>query len=372
VLSSQDIQQKLNSTVLAQEYLQKPSIQELKDSNAIFAYDSEEMSMIDTGIVVFTGSAFHRLIDLVHDPDIAQCTAGHAYRQSISHADTPLNSSDLQLDLYSDILLAYSLARGSSSFASYLGSVLGKHAIESEHGHGNLITQYQNSADTRERSLVKVWQSCHEFSLYVVSVFDGIFLHLGTSLEYLDLVTTPSPEEPADTSTMVNQRLKHLQAMRLKYGCKHTVCSIIEVLQSQSSTLVCSIVQSSSQGSIGKGSLVEYSILYGNFSIGSKCILSNISDTFGENIIAYDQMMIQQVPLAHDALSKITAAAGFRVDSQVEYLVHIVLGVGDDIKASYSKADATICGVRWPRFFSVSFCFAAFESVSILTKSESC
>lgn len=308
------------------------------------------MSMIDTGVVVFAGAAFYRLLELLYDPDIASCTTGHAFQYH--HVDKLADNSDLQLDLYSDLLLSFSLTRGPLSFEDYLEKVGLEAVVESV--RIGILSNYQNSTKKRDRSLAKVWELCHDIPLHVIAIFNGIFLHLGTSSEYLDLVTTFS-DDSIDHSSILTQRSKHLTAMKSKFECQSVISSFVEMESMMESTIVGSVLSSHGPGncSIGKASFVEYSVINGDFSVGSGCILSHISDTFGQNLIAYDHMMIQQVPLAMDAVMKLPLASELIDRNVEELLVHIVLGVKDDVKAHYVHGNATICGVPWSHFFLV-------------------
>lgn len=317
---------------------------------------------ISLGIVVAHGKAYKSFIDMVYDVDISLATT--ALSRVPAHDKHYLSSQNLQIELYSDMLYALALSSGSLSFTKYLNRV-GK-ANDKVMDEEDLILSYSESPNVLDRVLLKIWQSLRGYSLHVISVFDGIFIHLGTTLEFLELITFDSNGQDLKTanshhqsSVVTTQKQRNLQILQNKYPFRRMIAS--EIFPIGSPTRLSNVLsQSVIIGSIIIGpsnslpetenpphspcSFVEYSILSGSINLGNRSIVSHVSEAFGKDLRVLDDMVVQQIPLQ----------SSYNNSTTDNPIVHIVYNINDDIKANYKKSNATFCGVSWMKFLEVS------------------
>ena len=102
----------------------------------------------------------------------------------------------------------------------------------------------------------------------------------------------------------------------------------------------------------GKSSLIEHSILSGEFCVGCRSVVSHVPGFFGVNLIVLDNMMMQYVPV------KYGTDAG---TLECEEFVVLLFSIDDDIKEHYSSERSSICGASWDSLFNVS------TSITVLT-----
>jgi hypothetical protein len=216
-------------TSLASNYLQKPSIQVMKDANAIkystttkttrdCDNDANGTVLIDTGIVIFTGNAYYSLLALLDNEVISLCTE-RGLVSSRSSGKTCTNNSylnALRLELYSDLLMSLSLSNvtsntdtsTSSSSVSGLSSYitkLGLKLVSNENESTSSINNYRKSLCKLKLYIIimiiiisyflliligVIWNTLHSTPLYAIAVENGIFSHLGTSWEFLTFLTS--------------------------------------------------------------------------------------------------------------------------------------------------------------------------------------
>jgi hypothetical protein len=194
-------------------------------------------------------------------------------------------------------------------------------------------------------TLCSIWRELKSVPLYGVYLPAGVFYHLGTSVEFLNLVT--SPIHTRDTSATnpnhfsVAQQIKlsalcgqyHLQShLNSKLFNYSQIVALLtdesestdpvpsEGLDWQSSDLVSinSCLCFSATSTIGKQSLFESSIVFGDCSIGEQCIVSHLDASLGSSLVLPSRTMIQQIPLSVGHCQ----------------FVLLALGLDDDVKAS--------------------------------------
>ena len=176
-------------------YLQKPSVEKMQQTGAVSA---EGKALIDTGLIVATGAAYHAFLAFLDDPSVCMCTERGITGSSIGEP--------IRLELYSDMLLAVALEAGPCSLAEYSSRIGLQDAplVEGKKGEGCL-----------RDALVKVWKGLSILPFYVLACPQGSFMHLGTSSEMLDMVCYR--ERPGEGET------KYAQFYR-KYGLQ-TMCA---------------------------------------------------------------------------------------------------------------------------------------------------
>ena len=244
------------------------------------------------------------------------------------------------------------------------------------------------SLELYDKALLTIWELFREIKLCCIHVADGLFGHLGTSSEFLDLIcscrnsssgnsrgdnklnhtsnTSANTTEYSALDTNSNHKKNKSDIFSIKYNlqssinsrCIHYDIGLFDPSSSSSSSSYIRGVTVNSLiyidvtlteraidaiPSIGSGTLIEHSILLGACLIGSHCIISHIySPRLGQDLVVNDNMMLQQVPLLPP-----TGAV------YEPWYVVVLLGLHDDVKASYSKGIGTICGVPWTDFFQV-------------------
>jgi hypothetical protein len=197
---------------------------------------------------------------------------------------------------------------------------------------------------SHEVALSRVWSNLKSFSLYGLYVSTGIFYHLGTSTELLNLITSPIQTQQ---SSCLSSQAKNLTTLCAHYRLQCHVnsrlfnFSSLQVISSSSSsrslrrdcevniyeslewnpTEIISINSSlgfSANSSIGKQTLFENSVVFGDCSIGDQCIVSNLGEDLGDSLQIPSRTMIQRIPLT---------SPGFQ-------FVLLALGLTDDVKAT--------------------------------------
>lgn len=319
------------ASVAISSYLQKPSISTMQDAHAGICTDAHTpvdpkaytQAWIDTGVVIAMGSAFEAMIALMSDPVLSRVCCGLSPDPASTHSNflkPPKLDAGIQFELYSDVLLALAFGSGPVSYEEYLGRIASQ-------GKGR-----DNPA------LSSLWTLLRDTPLYSFLIPSGHFAHLGTSAELLQLVTYP----PADPVQAIVHKCEFFSQ---KYKLQRLVSSCIfptEATASQDGVLINSMIESSV--AIGKGSLVEHSIISGASCIGQNCIASHVCGAIGRDLIIADNLLVQQVSVRGTDANKLVASVCL-----------VVLGLNDDVKAPFeSSAGGRFCGATWLHFLKAS------------------
>jgi hypothetical protein len=198
-----------------------------------------------------------------------------------------------------------------------------------------------------EKALIRIWSHLKSYPLYGLYVPSGIFYHLGTSTELLNLITSPI-KQTEERSSLTPQE-KKLLTLCSHYGLRHHINSRLfnfSSLQAASSSLerevplkifkslewnpmepmeiisINSCLGFSANSFIGKQTLFENSVVLGDCFIGDHCVVSHISADFGDSLVIPSRTMIQRVPLT---------------SPQGSQFVLIALGLTDDVKATFDS-----------------------------------
>ena len=317
---------------MATHYLQKPSILEMQRAGAVFEFDDcegGEAVYIDTGVVIFTGQAVNSFLSLLDDPSVNTCTSKgillkkECSEKELTSADAP---SALRLELYSDILHAMSLKDSPNDLDTYFNA-LGISSTEVPVGN-------KNSAYIL--ALKVIWSTFCRTPLHLVGIPNGMFCHLGTSAELLDLLSYCTsdviikadekalesvPRDCNDAIVFKNDKLKKFSG---KYSLKEFVkSSILTRTGSKPYKVIGDITDPSILSTViglkgvmlnsmciptldVKGetmlrtshrSLVEHSVLSGKCSVGQHSVVSHLPGFLGRNLEVLDGMMVQCVPI---------------------------------------------------------------------------
>ena len=112
-----------NFSSVANQYLQKPTIELMESSGAVV----DGKVYIDTGVVIFTGEAVVAFLSLLDDPVVNMCTSkglNKTYNEENKSlqpvdVDTDTTKVALRLELYSEMLYALALSDGVPDLPTY-------------------------------------------------------------------------------------------------------------------------------------------------------------------------------------------------------------------------------------------------------------
>lgn len=314
----------------AVDYLQKPSVDEMESAGAIRS-DSERHPFvwIDSGVVVYCGKALVALLALL----------------SLPAFDTVLSgvSSDrrLRIELYSDMLLACSVNNRKREMSTYLNAL--KMTVSD---FSNIPCPYGVAL----RHLLSVFA---EIPLFSVCVNHGLFAHLGTTAELKQLIFSCYAKEiNEERDIFPKNKLNEFAATSLDDKMKKIAKKYRLRPEVLSSPHHCEGIVSIGThlgplGNVNNRTLVEYSILSGNYKIGENSVVSYVLEEIGTSLELEDCMILQQVPLRQS-----TGQIFGKVSAPYKPYALLLLGMNDDVKLKYSCAGATICGRAWSKFFS--------------------
>ena len=266
LVASTDPSEQPYTLALCQQYLQKPSLDRMRAANAIYCSTSTSpavaptptptttstpasYALIDTGVVIFTGSALLAFSRLSRHPVVSHCTSrkllvgavgGDVVEdEGVSTPPPPPTPalSPLRFELYSDILLAlYTQATQHTVLGTEgQGEVQGEGEGEGQgkatappdpllclqgyylrlgleppsalpdfdsSGSSSSSSSSGSSRYTGEQlyslALPAFWRDLRHFPLFLLHVREGHFQHLGTSREIRELLQTCLPPVPRD------------------------------------------------------------------------------------------------------------------------------------------------------------------------------
>lgn len=316
------------------DYLQKPSATEMKTRGAIFPLSlqcSASYVWIDTGVVGFCGRALKALLSLLSIPE---------FEPLLGRTDM-----SLRIELYSEILLACSVNHKRRDILSYL------HALKMPADKSP--TEFSN----HEKAVRILLEKFAMIPLFSACVISGLFAHLGTTGELKALLNSCYNVTEAETGSSVVDIKQSLNRKKLaeKY---HLVPNVLSVSNHGVVTIGSYL---GSDGHIITNSIVEYSVLSGDYSVGEASFISYVNEDFGRGLKLGKAMLLQQVALERGDMLypvEITEQGHFA-------FVAILLAVEDDVKADFKLPTATICGNSWSCFFSVKqyavICYCSFH-----------
>jgi len=341
-----------------ERYLQKPSVQQMREANALVAPAGQ--AWVDTGLVAVTGTAFSALLELLDDEIVGLCTERRMRQHSRGSA------AGVRLELYSDILLALSTASGPCTLAAYYQRL------------GLALPTDSEQEMMPYPVLRNVWQKLRNLNLHVALVPTGTFCHLGTSAELLDMLSSPcrSITDPTDKIGVFCRKYNLVQKTggddsgggdngSDDNGSGDSEIQIPGILLN-------SIVSSSASVfavDVHKHHrLAEHSVLNASWAginqgvkarITDNTIISHCGTCLAENMCLEPGIMLQQVYLRHQSSMHVCEYSQFAV---------IVLGIRDDVKrvmqtgaaasaTGTSKGnadDSAVCGLSWKQILKAT------------------
>jgi len=284
-------------------YLQKPSIECMKENGAIDS--SSSLSLIDTGVVIFVGSGMKALLECLNNDIILKCT------------EKFINSNEvLRLELYSDILLAFRLSNG---------------CLTKEQYYSLLNIDIKESKSLYVKAIEIIWENLNNINLYSINIKRGSFNHLGTIEEQLNLMAVSTNPNP------LQQHDEKLIKFTNKYSLNAIVSTRLPEINNIKGVICNSFLGGQSLQQSNSYSLIEHSLISSSLQVSSKTVLSHLMIKFDEDIIIKEGSMIQQIPLKGKAID--------------EQFVFVMFYWKDDIKIQFNDHNARIFSHTWNDFF---------------------
>jgi hypothetical protein len=291
-------------------------------------------ALVDSGVVIFTGSALEQFASLLCSPSIANCTSRVLNSLTDELSSVKLEQVVLRLELYSDILLALQFhSQKELKMEDYLHR-LGLDAA----GVVGSPTAYSNA-------LPLLWESLRSCALFVIHVPAGKFNHLGTSQEVLDLLLR------------TNGRAQSMNTFSKKYNLQESVRTLFsESLSSDyrpGSAVNCFLSYQTNSSDTEKRNLVEHSLLSGTARLGRNCIVSHVGGILGRDLVISDGSLLQQVFLKSSPL----ANGPPQISISVSPYVALVMNVKDDVKKCYLDVfniEGAVLSSTWLNLFHVA------------------
>lgn len=173
---------------------------------------------------------------------------------------------------------------------------------------------------------------------YTIYIEEGIFYHLGTTQELLNLLTTTIQSNDINNDYSVSER-KKLASLAKRYKLQNHVNSklcdyskftnlsnnfnfeeITLDINKSNFISINSYILLNNISSIGHNSVIENSFIYGDCEIGHKSMVSHIHGNLGHNIKIPSNIMFQQIPiLSSNNLSYILLTFGIKDNIKSEY-----------------------------------------------------
>ena len=307
-------------------FWQKASVAELTAGGAVRPADGTVL--IDSGVVYFSPSATGTLLALAEAAPLDCCT----YR------GVDMGRSALRIELYSDMMMA-------------LDGGLG---LTKEQYHATPISDALSPLNITSWAREVLWEALTPLPFHALVLEGGGFAHVGTSSEYLTLLTRPSGFAGlyglTSRAAVYVQQQQQQQQQQQDDGPSSGISSVGSLLASLTSeatptfTALNSVLVTSpgvtAAACCGGGSVVEHSHLTGAWSIGPGCLVSSVRSL--PSLVVRGGTALQELRVAKPNMP---GGVG-RVVS--------VLAVLDPIKDAFTKPSARINGLPWKQFLAIA------------------
>jgi hypothetical protein len=247
-------------------FWQKASVTELAAGGAV---RPDGKVLLDTGVIYFSAPATTKLLDIARMYPLDCC----------SYLGVDMNRRPLRIELYSDIMMAMGGGMGLTR-SQY-------HSTPSSEDMAG-TTRLTTARDI-------LWNELNSMEFYAVVVEDGGFSHVGTTAEYLQLLTQP-------TAFQQTYGLKHHAAFFehgspvLNTGASHSSNECVDDGAAKF-TVMNSFLHS--VGWKGEGTVVEHSELSGTWFVGSHALVSSLRSI--SDLVIRDGIAVQELRLEDGA-----------------------------------------------------------------------
>ena len=282
------------------KFFQKASVAEMTAAGAV---RPDGTVLIDSGVIYFSPPATAQLLELAVTHPFESCT----------YQGLDCDRRALRIELYSDIMMA-------------MGGGLGL-----SHAEYKTIASSETRLDILALARDVLWSKLRRMAFYAATAEGGDFAHVGTTSEYLQLLTAPT----------VSQQRHGLLSHAAWYcdgadvagtsGCIPPIVAPGAVSSSVLNSLI------TVKGLLSDGSVLEHSELTGEWRIGKGCLVSSVRSL--PYLTVRDSIAVQEL--------RVPARRG---------RVLTVLAASDPVKDPFTKNSARVCGATWSDFFSQAGC----------------
>eukprot|EP01041_Mallomonas_annulata_P003485 gene3485-6931_t len=216
-------------------YLQKPSIEEMRSFRAIRTHASttssdtssgdnihtHDTALIDTGVIIITGLALQKYLELLDNPITNRCTArGINNNYNTQEQSESVSESVLRLELYSELLLPLTTEDGQCTLEEFYFRLGYSHKTHKDTVTSNsnsdneaattttMTTMSHGAIPLYEQALSVIWELLKSIPLQHITVERGKFCHLGTSSEILELLTSSTSVSVSASNTLSDENEK--------------------------------------------------------------------------------------------------------------------------------------------------------------------
>lgn len=306
-------------------YLQKPSIESMRSAGVVL---EDEIALIDTGLVIFTGAALQSLLDLRQS----------AFVNDHGKINEAAQNQYLRFELYTELLLAcFTSSNMLHDFPDY--------------AHAAGFKSEQSLSEVQKAGLEWMWSTFHQFQLHMVYFPRGEFLHLGTSREVFNLLTRDQATRTG-SRTLWYPQCRVIGSQLISSSSTDPAAAVPEdaVGPSATSTFVNAVVVAE-PASLPLESLVEHCALSEPAHRMDHCFLSHVMHPqLCAALPPVSKLILQEVPLRCNTLRELCPALAADAGATESASTFCLLsqGIDDDTKASLDAG--TIGGVRWADF----------------------
>lgn len=333
------------STAAVKRFHQKATLAQLEASGAV---RDDDTVLLDSGIVYFDQDTTNLLVYLSSHPPLLACT----------FLGPESDVVPLRVELYSDILMALGGGTG-LSMDEYL-------AVDTSDPSAERIAVGRRT----------LWETLSATPFHTVFVHGSGILHLGTTGEYIAMLTHPSartfrdenglrsraacfvaggvddgPQRPVGFTRVDGSDTDDLYRSPYRSGAVAPLDVLpaaldLDSVDDDAASLETVVLNSEllSRGHLGAGCVVEHCSLSGRFSIGCGALASGVRTV--PNVLIKPGVAVQEVVVDTSGLGN-SAASGQGRHARVITLY----GVSDSIKINYAKPGATLCGQPWEDVF---------------------
>ena len=311
-------------------FWQKASVAQLSAAGAV---RGDGTVLIDSGVVYFAPTAVTRLLEVARAPPLDSCSYLGLDAGAVGGAAPPA----LRIELYTELMMA-------------MGGGLGATREE----YGAVPTADTGSPARMAAARDMLWERLHQLPFHALVVEGGGFAHVGTTTEYLELLTQRS----ALASRYRLVRTAALCAPGAPGGIasveRGTAIGGADADTAPLGAAALNVLLHPPAALRGLGSVVEHSELPGGARVGSGALVSGARTLGGIGRAAAatssatpSESRIPLIVRAGVAVQELELdGGGARVVT--------VLGVRDGIKDAHSKRGATLCGAPWEAVFAAA------------------
>jgi galactokinase/mevalonate kinase-like predicted kinase len=272
----------LDSDGRVEQVLQKPSIEVMRDTASCITMEGDR-AWIDTGVVIFPPNATKVLRNLA-STTLKACTERglrdmwelEENKSSFGCLEDFARTKAVKVELYTHFLLAL---KPTKSMAEYLN---------------NFPASSQLTPDV----LKDIYEALSNFSLQVMALSRGRFLHLGTSRDLVDFYVHGAATQANNDSSGDAHSLCRGFGSKLRLSRYFSSYVTAPKGVSSDCVVINSIMEGEEGALIGSGSVVEHTSLLctSKIRIGKNCLVSGVRER-SSSFFMPDAICLQMLPI---------------------------------------------------------------------------